>query len=74
MSKVIHIKKGLNIPMLGEAEKVIKKANQAEYYAIKPTDFIGIRPKLLVQPGDKVKAGTALFMINCRKECILLRR
>jgi len=61
MSKVIHIKKGLNIPMLGEAEKVIKKANQAEYYAIKPTDFIGIRPKLLVQPGDKVKAGTALF-------------
>jgi len=61
MSQVIHIKKGLNIPMLGEAEKVIKKANQAEYYAIKPTDFIGIRPKLLVQPGDKVKAGTALF-------------
>jgi len=61
MSKVIHIKKGLNIPMLGEAEKVIKKANQAEYYAIKPTNFIGIRPKLLVQPGDKVKAGTALF-------------
>ena len=61
MSKVIHIKKGLNIPMLGEAEKVIKKANPAEYYAIKPTDFIGIRPKLLVQPGDKVKAGTALF-------------
>ncbi len=61
MSKVIKIKKGLNINMLGTAEKIIKKANQAEYYAIKPTDFKGIRPKLVVKVGDKVKAGTSLF-------------
>ena len=61
MSKVIRIKKGLNIKMLGEAEKIIKKADQAEYYAIKPTDFKGIRPKLVVKVGDKVKAGTPLF-------------
>lgn len=61
MSKVIKIKKGLNISMLGPAEKIIKKANQAEYYAVKPTDFKGIRPKLVVKAGDKVKAGTPLF-------------
>ncbi|MCD4832218.1 MAG: Na(+)-translocating NADH-quinone reductase subunit A [Bacteroidales bacterium] len=61
MSKVIKIKKGLNISMLGTAEKIIKKANQAEYYAVKPTDFKGIRPKLVVKVGDKVKAGTPLF-------------
>lgn len=61
MSKVIKIKKGLNISMLGAAEKIIKKANQAEYYAVKPTDFKGIRPKLVVKTGDKVKAGTPLF-------------
>ena len=61
MSKVIKIKKGLNINMLGTAEKIIKKADQAEFYAIKPTDFMGIRPKLVVKVGDKVKAGTPLF-------------
>ncbi len=61
MSKVIKIKKGLTISMLGTAEKIIKKANQAEYYAVKPTDFKGIRPKLVVKVGDKVKAGTPLF-------------
>lgn len=61
MSKVIKIKKGLNISMLGTAEKIIKKAEQADYYAIKPTDFNGIRPKLLVKIGDKVKAGSSLF-------------
>ncbi len=61
MSKVIKIKKGLNISMLGTAEKIIKKADQAEYYAVKPTDFTGIRPKLVVKVGDKVKAGTPLF-------------
>lgn len=61
MSKVIKIKKGLNINMLGTAEKIIKKADQAEFYAVKPTDFMGIRPKLVVKVGDKVKAGTPLF-------------
>jgi Na+-transporting NADH:ubiquinone oxidoreductase subunit A len=61
MSKVIKIKKGLNISMLGNAEKIIKKADQAEFYAVKPTDFQGIRPKLVVKVGDKVKAGTPLF-------------
>lgn len=61
MSKVIKIKQGLNINMLGTAEKIIKKANQADFYAVKPTDFKGIRPKLVVKIGDKVKAGTPLF-------------
>ena len=61
MSKVIKIKKGLNISMLGTAEKIINKAGQAELYALKPTDFKGIRPKLVVKVGDKVKAGSPLF-------------
>lgn len=68
MSKVIKIKKGLNISMLGTAEKIIKKADQAEFYAIKPTDFKGIRPKLIVKAGDKVKAGTPLFFDKFQPE------
>ncbi|MCG8410718.1 MAG: Na(+)-translocating NADH-quinone reductase subunit A [Bacteroidales bacterium] len=68
MSKVIKIKKGLNISMLGTAEKVIKKANRAQFYAIKPTDFKGIRPKLLVKVGDRVKAGTPVFFDKFQPE------
>lgn len=68
MSKVIKIKKGLNISMLGTAEKIIKKADQAEFYAVKPTDFIGIRPKLVVKVGDKVKAGSPLFFDKFQPE------
>lgn len=68
MSKVIKIKKGLNISMLGTAEKIVKKANQAEFYAVKPTDFKGIRPKLVVKVGDKVKAGTPLFFDKFQPE------
>jgi len=68
MLEVIKIKKGLNINLLGEAEKIIKKADQAEYYAVKPTDFKGIRPKLVVKVGDKVKAGSPLFFDKLQPE------
>lgn len=61
MPKVIKIRKGLNIPISGEAEKVFTRAEQAEVYAVKPIDFPGLTPKLTVKEGDKVKAGSPLF-------------
>ncbi|MFP3859466.1 MAG: Na(+)-translocating NADH-quinone reductase subunit A [Bacteroidales bacterium] len=61
MSKVIKIKKGLNIPLEGEAEKVIQKAEPSQYYGVKPIDFHWMRTKLLKKPGERVKAGTPLF-------------
>lgn len=60
MSNVIKIKKGLDIPLAGEAEKTITEITPKEV-AIKPTDFIGVFPKLMVQEGDLVKAGTPLY-------------
>lgn len=68
MSKVIKIKKGLDIKLAGSAEKILKKAEQAETYAVKPQDFQNIRPKLLVKPGEKVKAGTPLFFDKFQPE------
>jgi len=68
MSKVIKIKKGLDIKLVGTAEKILKKAEQAETYALKPADFQGIRPKLLVKTGDKVKAGAPLFFDKFQPE------
>ncbi len=60
MSKTITIKQGLNINLLGEAEKTISEV-EAGSYAIKPIDFHGVFPKLLVHEGDVVKAGTQIF-------------
>lgn len=61
MPNVHRIKRGLNIPLKGKAEKVIRNADPARYYGVKPEDFNGIRTKLMAWPGDRVKAGTPLF-------------
>ncbi|AXG69924.1 Na(+)-translocating NADH-quinone reductase subunit A [Kordia sp. SMS9] len=61
MSKDIRIKKGLDIKLVGEAEKTTVAAKASSYYAIKPEDFHSIIPKMLVKVGHKVKAGQALF-------------
>lgn len=61
MSKDIRIKKGVDIKLVGNAPKSLKQAPISTTYLIKPTDFIGLRPKLLVKQGAEVKAGTPLF-------------
>ncbi|HPD64925.1 MAG TPA: Na(+)-translocating NADH-quinone reductase subunit A [Bacteroidia bacterium] len=60
-SDIIKIKRGLDIKLAGQAEKKIHEALSIEEYALKPTDFRGVRPRLLVKEGDSVKAGTPLF-------------
>jgi Na+-transporting NADH:ubiquinone oxidoreductase subunit A len=61
MSKTISLKKGLDIRLVGEAEKITVDAPRAKYYAVRPTDFHGMTPKMLVKAGDAVKAGTIIF-------------
>lgn len=60
MSTDYIINKGVDIKLLGDAEKTIVDLN-AKRFAIKPTDFIGCFPKMLVQEGDTVKTGSPLF-------------
>jgi Na+-transporting NADH:ubiquinone oxidoreductase subunit A len=67
MSTVFSIKKGLDIKLLGEAERVITDL-KSSLFAIKPTDFIGCFPKVLVKEGDEVKAGSPLFYDKHREE------
>ena len=70
MSKAIKIRKGLNIKLKGKAEKILVKAEMSDRYAVKPIDFPGLSPKLLVKEGDVVKVGTALFMDKSRHEVL----
>ena len=61
MSEIIRIRKGLDINLEGKADKIYMKVDRSSSYALKPTDFVGILPKLNVKPGDKVNVGTPLF-------------
>jgi Na+-transporting NADH:ubiquinone oxidoreductase subunit A len=69
MSNTFKIRKGLDIKLLGEAEKKIREL-PSKSCAIKPPDFQGVFPKLLVQEGDEVKAGTPLFFDKYRENIV----
>lgn len=62
MSKTVKLKKGFDIKLVGKAEKQLENFSPAKTFAIKPTDFVGMqRPKVSVNEGDIVKAGTPLI-------------
>ncbi|MDP5229291.1 MAG: Na(+)-translocating NADH-quinone reductase subunit A [Cellulophaga sp.] len=61
MSKDIKIKKGLNINLVGAAEKDTSKASLSNVYVVNLQDFHGIDPKMLIKEGAEVKSGEALF-------------
>lgn len=61
MSNVLKIKRGADIKLVGEAEKILVDAPMPDTVAVKPTDFEGITPKLMVKVGDEVKAGSPIF-------------
>ncbi len=61
MSKAIKVKKGVDIKLLGAAERKVSDAGKSRVYAIKPADYTGVIPKLAVKQGDEVKAGSTLF-------------
>ncbi len=61
MSKDIKIRKGLNINLKGEAEKTLSKAPRSRTFAIRPSDFHLVTPKMVVKEGTKVQAGQVVF-------------
>lgn len=61
MSKVINLKRGLNIRLKGDAEKIHGTSIEADKVALKPTDFPGLIPKILVKADQEVKAGEPIF-------------
>lgn len=67
MSKHINIKRGLDIKLTGVAEKVTSESS-ASVFALKPTDFQGVSPKLILKEGAKVEAGTAIFFDKNKPE------
>lgn len=61
MSQDIRVKKGLSIKLKGQAALTTAATERSDFYAIKPTDFHGITPKLVVKAGDEVSVGDVVF-------------
>ncbi|TXD51031.1 MULTISPECIES: Na(+)-translocating NADH-quinone reductase subunit A [unclassified Polaribacter] len=72
MSKDIRIKKGLDIKLVGEAEKNTTNSPLSSVYAVKPEDFHGITPKLVAKEGAEVKAGDTLFYSKSDERILFL--
>ena len=55
------IKKGLDIPIKGEPEKAISDGAAVKTVAAVATDVSGIRPRMALQVGDRVRLGQVLY-------------
>lgn len=61
MSNNIVLKQGLDIPISGAAAQKTGKKVVPDVIAVKPTDFKGFLPRLLVKEGDNVLAGSPVL-------------
>jgi Na+-transporting NADH:ubiquinone oxidoreductase subunit A len=64
MGKTIKLRKGYDIKLIGEVSANAGSTAAPKTYSIKPSDFKGLTPKLKVEVGSEVKAGTPLFFIK----------
>ena len=62
MANVIKIRKGLDINLKGKASEVMLNGGKSGSYAIVPSCFNGITPKVIARVGEKVKAGSVLMV------------
>ena len=70
MSNNLALKKGLNIPIKGVAAPVVIKTVTPDVVAVKPTDFTGLVPRLLVKEGDAVQAGSPVMADKMHPEIL----
>ena len=55
------ITKGLDLPITGKPKQVIEKGNKINSVAVLGTDYVGMKPTMLVTEGDQVKLGQVIF-------------
>ena len=61
MSNNIKLRRGLDLPIAGAAARKVGMAIVPDVVAVKPADFKGFVPRLLVREGDKVAAGSPIM-------------
>lgn len=68
MSKAVRLRKGLDIKLVGEADKVKADIEMPSLVAIKPSDFHGLVPKVILKEGDKIKRGEVVLYDKYNKD------
>ncbi|WP_369983753.1 Na(+)-translocating NADH-quinone reductase subunit A [Thalassolituus sp.] len=58
---MINIKKGLDLPITGSPEQAISDAAKVTQVAVVGPDYVGMKPTMAVQEGDRVKKGQVVF-------------
>ena len=58
---MFRIRKGLDLPISGVPEQHVTTGASIHHVAIVVDDYVGMRPAMLVQEGDRVIKGQALF-------------
>ncbi|GAB2782969.1 Na(+)-translocating NADH-quinone reductase subunit A [Halomonas shantousis] len=58
---MIEVKRGLDLPIAGAPEQRIYDAPPVRHVAILGPDYVGMKPTMEVQEGDRVKLGQLLF-------------
>ncbi|MGJ8680407.1 Na(+)-translocating NADH-quinone reductase subunit A [Paraglaciecola sp.] len=59
---MIKITKGLDLPIKGSPQQSIQDGNSVTRVAVLGEEYVGMRPTMHVQVGDKVKKGQVLFV------------
>lgn len=62
MTRVIKLRQGLNLNLAGAAKREKISVAAGKTFALQPSSFVGVKPKVVVKEGDKIKAGDALFI------------
>ncbi|MDP6133995.1 MAG: Na(+)-translocating NADH-quinone reductase subunit A [Candidatus Marinimicrobia bacterium] len=57
----IHIRKGHDLKLVGAPAKSVQDINDSAFIKLHPSDFPGVKPKLLVKVGETLKKGQAVF-------------
>ncbi len=68
MSADITLKKGLSIPLNGEATRKIIAPKTFNNFILYPDDFHGVVPKMLLKEGEKVSLGQPVFFSKVSPE------
>ncbi|MEZ6875546.1 Na(+)-translocating NADH-quinone reductase subunit A [Enterobacter sp. KBR-315C3_2022] len=58
---MFRIRKGLDLPIAGRPEQQVTAGAGVRHVALLGDDYVGMRPSMLVQEGDRVIKGQALF-------------
>ena len=58
---MININRGLDLPISGTPEQVIQEGPKTRAVAVIGYDYVGMKPTMAVQAGDRVKTGQLIF-------------